>query len=84
MKFKQAVKAVDECACVWVVYGETVRDAKLDEVIRLRSEQIKLHEPIAMAELPGVVFQEPACAASTAGMRRALVREANRLVAGVA
>jgi hypothetical protein len=84
IKRSQAKGRVENCVSAWVDEGFTIRDLTLAERVQARSVQARLHEPIAMAELPGVVFQEPASGAQTAQMRYALVREANRLVAGVA
>jgi hypothetical protein len=58
MKAKQALRAIEECACEWVVEGESVRDLTLAESIAKRNEQAKLRTPLEFAELPGVVVRD--------------------------
>lgn len=59
LKFKQAEKAVDSCACTWVEYGKSIRDLTLAESIAQRHKQVKELEPLPMSELPGIIFQPP-------------------------
>lgn len=82
IKHKAALKAVENCACVWVEFGVSVRDLTLAESIAARNEQAARREPLAFAELPGVVFEQPASAVSTMFERMSLVRAANELVFG--
>jgi hypothetical protein len=58
-KFRRAEKAVYECACDWVEYGVSVRDLTLAESIAARNVQAKNREPLAYAEIPGLVFNGP-------------------------
>ena len=61
LKHKQALRAISNCAAAWVIYGETIRDLTLIESIAARNTgRRKLREPLANAELPGLIFQAPA------------------------
>ena len=77
LKFAQAEKAVDACACAWVEYGVSIRDLSLAESISARNQQAQMREPLANAELPGVIFQPPTNATASnresANLRRAAV-----------
>ena len=59
LKHKQALKAVDECACTWVEFGVSIRDLTLAESIAARNEQARLAEPLPFAEIPGLIFMPP-------------------------
>lgn len=48
-----------ECACEWVEFGVSVRDLTLAESIKMRNEQSADREPLAYAEIPGLVFNGP-------------------------
>ena len=65
LKHKQAVRAVDNCAAAWVVYGESIRDLTLAEAIAARNAQAKEREPLAQAEIPGITFKPPIGAQAT-------------------
>jgi len=80
IKHKAALKAVENCACAWVEFGVSVCDLTLAESIAARNEQAARREPLAFAELPGVVFEQPATAKMSMFERAGLVREANQLV----
>ena len=79
LKAKQAIKAVAEGAAVWVVYGESIRQATFAESIAARNVQAKEREPIANAEIPGLIFKQPANSLISAHERRELVIAANQL-----
>jgi len=55
-KFRRAERAVFECACEWVEYGVSVRDLSLAESIQMRNKQAADREPLAYAEIPGLVY----------------------------
>lgn len=76
MKQKQAMRAVNECACTWVNAGESIRDLTLAESIAMRAMQEKQHEPLDSPELPGLMFEPPRTATNSA-VRRTLVQAAN-------
>lgn len=57
MKHKQAVKAVEACACAWVDFGVSVRDLTLQEAIERRNEQARLRDPLPYAELVGLAYR---------------------------
>lgn len=60
LKHKQAVRAVENCAAAWVVFGVSIRDVTLAEAIAARNVQASLHERLPLAEIPGLVFRMPA------------------------
>ena len=72
-KFRRAEQAVFECACEWVEYGVSVRDLTLAESIQMRNVQAANREPLAYAEIPGLVFTGPT--------DYALIREAHKFAA---
>lgn len=74
-KFRRAEKAVYECACEWVEYGVSVRDLTLAESISRRNEQSARREPLAYAEIPGLVYRGPI------PQDYALILQANKFVA---
>jgi hypothetical protein len=80
LKHKQALRAVNECACAWVEYGVSVRDLTLAESITLRNQQASVREPLASPELPGLTFQPPLSAIPSIAARRQLVQAANQFV----
>ena len=82
LKHKSALKAIENCACAWVEFGVSVRDLTIAEAIQARNEHAAKREPLAFAELPGVVYEPTASAASSAFERMVLVRAANQLVFG--
>jgi hypothetical protein len=55
----QARKAVDNCACAWVVYGISLRNLNLAESIAARAVQAKNRQPLPYAEVPGLRFDVP-------------------------
>ena len=59
LKRSQAERAVNEGACVWVEYGVSVRNATLQESIAMRNFQAQHREPIASAEIPGLIWDGP-------------------------
>jgi hypothetical protein len=81
LKYKQAAKAVAEGSAVWVVYGESIRQASFAESVAARNKQAAEREPLADAEIAGLTFQPPArCAESTRNEMR-LAWEANKFFA---
>jgi hypothetical protein len=57
LKHKQALRAVENCACAWVVFGVSVRDLSLAESIAKRNQQASLAESLPLAELRTVIFR---------------------------
>jgi hypothetical protein len=80
LKHKAALKAIENCACAWVEFGVSVRDLTIAEAIRARNEQAAKCEPLAFAELPGVMYEPTASAVSSSFERMSLVRAANHFV----
>ncbi len=80
MKHKQALKAIENCACTWVEYGVSVRDLTIAEAIQARNVQAAIREPAPNAEIPGIIFQQPTSATNSAFERYALIRDANALM----
>jgi hypothetical protein len=80
LRLNQARKAVENCACVWVEYGVSVRDLTLAESIAARNEQAKHREPLPYAEIFGLRFDAPAGMAGASRQSRVLAYEATLLV----
>jgi hypothetical protein len=83
LKFKQALKAVDECACAWVDESRTqVRDVTLSEAISLRNEQARRQQPLELPEVHGLTYEPPVCERSQtfAANRRDLLMQARQFV----
>jgi hypothetical protein len=59
LKYKQALRAVEECACAWVVENKTIRDLTLAESIAARNHQAKTRTPLASSEIPGLKYDPP-------------------------
>lgn len=61
IKYKHALRGIENCSVEWVEEGMTVRDLTLAESIAKRNAQQRLiAEPLSFAELPGVIFRPPA------------------------
>jgi hypothetical protein len=82
LKYSQALKAIDACACSWVIEGESIRDLTLKESIEARNEQASLREALPRAELKNIKYQPPISgqAANRAGYE--LIMQANALCVG--
>ena len=81
LKYKQACKAIEECAAIWVDYGVSIRDLNLQESISRRNQQAKDREPLADAEIPGLKYEPCIHAVSNHRESLYLAYEANMLVA---
>ena len=57
LRYKQAVRAVENCAAAWVEYGVSIHDLTLAEAITARNEQATLREPLAQVELPNLRYK---------------------------
>jgi hypothetical protein len=77
MRYRQAMKGIDNCAFAWVVEGETIRDLTLAEAIAKRIEQAKLQDPLPYYEVPGIFFEPPAAQEKSFFASHALVWEAH-------
>jgi len=82
LKSGQAERAVEVCAAVWVEYGVSIRDATLAEAIAARNERARANEPLALAEIYGVVFEPPELATAAFRAEMELAREAGRFAVG--
>jgi hypothetical protein len=80
IKRSQAADRVEQCISVWVEEGFSIRDSITSERVAARSKQARLREPLALAELPGLVYRpmERDEAVNRKQWRR--MREANRFV----
>ena len=74
--FKQAERAVEVCAAMWVEYGVSIRDVTLAEAIQLRNQQAARRECLAYAELPGLVYEPSASGQESFRREPRLVAEA--------
>jgi hypothetical protein len=59
LRFNQACKAVENCACAWVDVGVSIRDLTLAESIAARARQAKDREPLPYSEIHGLKFEAP-------------------------
>lgn len=82
LKHKAALRGIENCACAWVEFGVSVRDLTIAEAIQARNEQARVREPLAFAELPGVVYEPSKNAIPSSFERIGLVRAANQFVFG--
>jgi hypothetical protein len=82
MKFKQALKAIEACACAWVEYGVSVRDLSLIESIQARNEQARKRAPLAPAELRDLTFEPPVSGIIAYKAGRQMVLDATAMCAG--
>jgi hypothetical protein len=60
LRYKQAVKLEADGQIVWIEQGKTWRTATREDlpaIIAKRNEQSRNREPIAAAELPGIVVR---------------------------
>ena len=76
LRFQQARKAVENCACAWVDVGVSVRDLTLAESIAARAQQAKDREPLPYAEIHGLRFAAPERSTATARQSKLLAYEA--------
>jgi hypothetical protein len=80
LRFNQARKAVENCACAWVEVGVSVRDLTLAESISARVQQAKDREPLPYSEVHGLRFDPPAGTAGAEWQSRLLAYEASLFV----
>ena len=80
MRRKQAMRGIENCACAWVKFGETVRDLTLVEAIAARNVQAAMREPLPFAELPGLMYRPAVGQEQGARVQRSMCKEANRFV----
>jgi len=59
LKFKQALRGIEECAFGWVEEGKIIRDLTLAESIAARNQQSKLREALPLSELPNLRYEAP-------------------------
>ena len=79
LKPSQAQRAIENCSAEWVEENMSIRDLTLAESIEKRNQQAKQREPLPQAEIPGLMYHQPASAALSAHERAELVRAANAL-----
>jgi len=72
LKPSQAFRGIENCSCVWLEEGVSVRDLSLAESIAARNVQAKVREPLSVAEIPGITFDRET--------NWTLVSQANRFV----
>lgn len=77
LKHKQALRAVDECACAWVEFGVSVRDLSIMEALERRAQQVKIADPLPFAELPGCIYRPTEANQAGARTERVLALAAN-------
>ena len=81
-KFNQAKRLVeDQCACAWVQYGVSVRELTVDEMVKARSEQARLREPLPYKEIHGLRYEPSARGVEASRREGLLVFQAHQFVA---
>lgn len=80
LKHKAALRGIENCAWAWVEFGVSVRDLTITEQIQSRNEQARVREPLALSELPGVVYEPTKNAIPSSFERMGLIRAANQFV----
>lgn len=82
MKPSSVARAFDNCAVGWVEQGVSVRKLSIAESLKARSEQARLREPLAYAEIFGLNVIPPAGSMQAFRESRRMAREANLVDAG--
>jgi len=77
LRFNQARRAVEQCACAWVEHGVSVRDLTLAEAIAARNKRKKDAEPLPYLELRGIVCRMAAAEDGAARRSRTIAHVAN-------
>lgn len=80
-KFNQTLRLIEQCAVEWVVYGVSVRKLEVAEMVKARSEQAKMREPLAYAEVHGLRYDPAASGVVATRLEKRLIFEAHRFVA---
>jgi hypothetical protein len=84
-KFNQAKRLVEQqCALAWVQYGVSVRELTVEEMVKARSEQIRLQEPLPYAEVHGLRYDPSASGIEASRRERGLIWEAHDFLRSVA
>jgi hypothetical protein len=88
MKHKQALRAVENCACAWVEFGVSIRDLTLAESIAARNQQTQ--KPLGLVYIvegkggkliSKPIFSElPTCVYRPTERNQAQTREGHQLV----
>lgn len=78
VKRNQALRAVENCAAVWVQFGVSIRDLNAAESIAARNEQARMREPLPFAECPGLVYRPAEKDQAATRHEYQLAREANQ------
>lgn len=81
IKRSQALGRIEHCISTWVEEGFTIRDLSLAERVQARTKQTNDREPLALAEIPGLIFQPSLSGQASARRGYALIREAHAFVA---
>lgn len=67
LKYKQALRAIENCAAAWVDPGQSIRDVSLAESIAMRNKQAQMaklsQEVLGSGEIGGCWFVPPASTA---------------------
>ena len=80
LKRNQALRAIEQCACTWVVPNESIRDLTREEKIEAINRQQAERNPQTLdsAELPGITFKPPIGAQATHMIEVKRAFEANK------
>ena len=78
LKQKQALRAIENCACAWVDFGKTIRDLTFAEAITARNKQATQREPLELTEVHGLRYEPAASGIAQTREGFGLSREANQ------
>lgn len=84
LKPHRALRAVEECAAVWVEEGVSIRNLTLAESIKARNEQAIRREPLAYAEIHGLRFDPPVTGVAAKRLEGRLAWDAHNFVINAA
>ena len=82
LKPAQALRAIENCACAWVVEGESIRDLTLAEAIAARHTQANEREPLPLSEIHGLKYEPSAKSVESSRRGFELTKAANLLCVG--
>lgn len=77
LKLSKAKRLYEQGVIDWIVEHVTYRKLSLQEIVIRRAEIAKREEPLAVAEIPGLVYQPSPSGLSLSRRGYALIKQAN-------
>lgn len=84
IKHSRAIRLIDQCAAVWAVPHVSIRNLTVSEMVKARSEQAKLQEPLPYAEVHGLRYDPSMNGVEASRRERGLIWEAHDFLRSVA